>query len=115
MRVLMVEDNAAFASVVIDQFLGEHDVTVVTTVAEALEQSTDLFEAVLVDYDLPDGKGDAVVRALRRCAPDLIIIAISSHAQGNAALTSAGAHAVCPKRDFDQIAAVIEAATASGS
>ncbi|MGH1346873.1 MAG: response regulator [Nannocystales bacterium] len=109
MKLLMVEDNERFAEVVIERFLFEHDVTLMTTVAEAIGLRVRGFDGALVDYDLPDGKGDAVVRSLRANASQLVIIAISSHAQGNAALCSAGADAACPKSVFDQIAAVIHA------
>lgn len=106
----MVEDNETFAAVVIEQFLRAHAVTVVTTVAEALRRSGPEFACALVDYDLPDGKGDLVVSELRRRIPAAVIIGISSHAAGNAALTHAGADAVCPKAGFDHIERVIRAA-----
>ncbi len=110
MNILMVEDNEAFVAVVIERFLSDHDVTVVATVADALRRANDGFEGALVDYDLPDGKGDVVVSELRRRAPGRLIIGISSHAPGNAALAHAGADATCPKNTFDQIARVIQAA-----
>jgi RimJ/RimL family protein N-acetyltransferase len=61
-----------------------------------------------VDYDLDDGKGDELVSACRALHPDLRIIAVSAHGAGNAALVSAGAHAVCGKLDFDKIQSVIQ-------
>lgn len=106
----MVEDNETFAAVVIEQFLRDHHVTLVTTVADALQHATDGFTCALIDYDLPDGKGDAVVSDLRRRVPAALIIGISSHGPGNAALAAAGADAVCPKRQFDDITRVMRAA-----
>ncbi len=72
------------------------------------------FDAALVDYDLPDGKGDVIVRALRRADPDVPIVAISSHAEGNAALRAAGADETCAKADFEHIGDVLAATATAG-
>ncbi len=109
MRILYVENHARFAAVAMAQVLASHDVTLVPSVVDARQALADnTFDVVLVDYDLDDGKGDEVVMALRtqplRCP---FIIAVSSHQAGNAALTAAGADAVCSKMQFSMIENVI--------
>lgn len=109
MRVLMVENHAIFARTVITQFLGDHDVDLVPTIGAARASIVGTpYEAVLVDYDLDDGKGDAFVRSLVEVGFSGPIIAISSHEEGNSALVQAGATAVCKKTKFHNIAAVLQ-------
>ena len=88
-RVLVVEDNEAFAWTIRTMFLEHHTVTVVGSVA-ACSDLEHPFDVGLVDYDLPDGKGVEVVRTLLRRQPELPLVAISAHATGNAALRAAG-------------------------
>jgi len=78
-------------------------VTVVATIAGALRVLDEPFDAVLVDYDLDDGKGTAVVQALRRRGFGGRIVGVSSHEPGNAALVAAGADDACSKMGFDEI------------
>ena len=101
MRILYVENHAVFAATVVSEFLHEHDVVVVRTCADALARASQFgFDAALVDYDLDDGTGDSVVRALRVRGFRGRIIAVSAHEEGNAALAAAGADAICPKAGF---------------
>ena len=65
------------------------------------------FDVLLVDYDLPDGKGDAVVRAVRARGLEVFVVGISSHDAGNEALGEAGADATCKKVDFAGIEALL--------
>lgn len=102
-RVLLIEDNEGFAWAVREAFLSEAQVTVATCLADANAQLDEEFDLALVDYDLPDGKGDAAVRALLRAHPELPVVAISSHSAGNAALRAAGAVATCAKADFERL------------
>jgi len=111
-KILLVEDHEVFAAVVIEQFLAGHDVTHVRTVAEARAVDPASFDVALVDFDLPDGKGDAVVLWLRGTRADLKIVATSSHQPGNEALRRAGADAVCAKADFAELPSVLERFTA---
>lgn len=58
MRILYVENHRRFAKLTVQQFLASHEVVVVPSLAaarQALAQGS--FEAVLLDYDLDDGKG----------------------------------------------------------
>ena len=114
MRILWVENHAAFVRVAGRQFLAGHDLTVVPSVAgarAALGPCT--FEAVLVDYDLDDGKGAEVVQLVRQHAVRPVVIAVSSHAESNAALLTAGADAAYPKMQFAGIDAVLRSAVES--
>ncbi len=103
MRILMVENHATFASTVASQFLAAHEVTIVPSLATARAALAKGFDAVLVDYDLDDGKGEVLVRELVAASFSGRIVAISSHDEGNAALKVAGAHACCPKLRFADI------------
>lgn len=106
-RVLLIEDNEGFAWAVREAFLTDAQVTVATCLAEADAVLHQEFDLALSDYDLPDGKGDAAVRKLLQRHPTLPVVAISSHAEGNAALRAAGAVATCAKAQFDQLDAVL--------
>jgi DNA-binding NarL/FixJ family response regulator len=109
MNILYVEDHAVFASNVIRKFLSQHTVTVVPSLAAAREAlAAGDFQVALIDYDLDDGKGDELVRELHAQGSRTIAIGVSSHDEGNAALLSAGASAVCGKMQFDRIQGVIE-------
>ena len=107
-NILYLENHAVFAEQVTREFLREHRVTIVPSLAAA---RTALvmgdFDLVLSDYDLDDGKGEEFVRECRAARLRLPIIAVSSHEAGNAALVAAGASAVCSKMQFDRIRQVI--------
>ena len=110
MRILMVENHAVFARTVAGHFLSAHEVDVVPTIARARDQvQRTRYDAVLVDYDLDDGKGDQLVALLVRQRFAGKIVAISAHDDGNDALQRAGASHVCPKGKFATITAVLEA------
>ena len=67
------------------------------------------FDVVLLDYDLDDGKGTALLPFVRGLPTRSAVIAASAHADGNAALLLAGADAVCPKLRFADIRSVLAA------
>ncbi len=98
----MVENNPLFVDTVLSEFLSDHTVVVTPTVEAGLAALDDSFDALLVDYDLDDGKGDEFVRRARATFAGRIV-AISSHQRGNDALRAAGADACCSKMDFDRI------------
>lgn len=110
MKILFLENHATFARTVVRQFLSQHTVTVVPSLAAAREAlAREVFDAILADYDVDDGKGDALVRECRAKSPILPIIAVSSHEKGNTALLVAGASAVCDKMNFGRIGDVLQA------
>lgn len=111
MRVLWIENHAVFVRMAGRQFLAAHELTVVPSVAAARSAlKASAFDAVLVDYDLDDGKGSEVVGLVRSLSGRPVVIAVSSHGDGNAALMKAGADATCSKMEFSKIERVIEAA-----
>ena len=112
MKILYVENHEVFAANVTRRFLSQHTVTVVPSIAAARQaRVAAAFDLLLVDFDLDDGKGDAFVREVRATGDSTIIIGVSSHEEGNAALRRAGASAICSKMQFDRIQSVIECHT----
>jgi DNA-binding response OmpR family regulator len=108
MKILYVENHAVFAANVIQHFLSRHTVIVVPTLAEARGAlARESFDALLVDYDLDDGKGDTLVRELRAAGSGIFIVGVSSHDAGNESLMRAGASAICDKMSFNKIETVL--------
>ena len=98
MRLLWVENHAGFAHLAGRQFFAGHDLTVVPSLAQAREVlATGTFDAVLLDYDLDDGKGASLVEFLRQLPTVPAVVATSAHEDGNGFLLAAGADAACPK------------------
>lgn len=109
MKILFVENHEAFSKAVTKEFLHEHEVIVVVSNKEAISVfRSDIFDLVLSDYDLDDGKGDQVVSEIREVNSNIPIIAVSSHDEGNNAMLAAGANAICGKMKFRNINQVIE-------
>jgi DNA-binding response OmpR family regulator len=80
----------------------------VPTIAAAKQHvAGSTFDAILVDYDLDDGKGDELVRWLHATAVATKLIAVSARETGNAKLVAVGADAICAKTAFARIAAVL--------
>jgi CheY-like chemotaxis protein len=112
LKILFVENHAVFAATVIREFLWQHSVTMAPSLSAAREAlGTESFDILLVDYDLNDGKGDALVKELCAAGEPTAVIGVSSHDEGNAALLRAGAAAVCGKMHFDRIQSVIDKVT----
>ena len=108
MRLLWVENHAVFVHVAGRQFLSAHELTVVPSLAAAREAlAAEAFDAVLLDYDLDDGKGAELVALVRQLPGRVAVVAASSHEGGNAALLAAGADAACPKAQFAEIESVL--------
>jgi CheY-like chemotaxis protein len=107
-RLLWAENHAVFARTAGRQFLAAHQLTVVPSLAQAQAAlATQSFDVLLVDFDLDDGKGTALVEFVRQLPGRLAVVAASAHEDGNAALLEAGADAVCPKARFAEIEAVL--------
>jgi CheY-like chemotaxis protein len=108
MRLLWVENHAVFARLAGRQFLSAHDVTIVPSLAEARRALAEQpFDAVLLDYDLDDGKGASLFDCLRQLPVAPAVIATSAHDAGSEALRQAGADGVCGKGRFAEIEAVL--------
>jgi CheY-like chemotaxis protein len=109
MKILFVEDNARFAKLAMAQVLSQHDVVLVASIAQALEMlRSQTFDAVLIDFDLSDGKGPIVAQTASELVPKPFVVAVSSHEEGNAQLMAAGAEAICSKMRFSNIISVLE-------
>ena len=109
-HILWIENQQQFVNIALEKFLAAHTVTVFPSLADAkVALASDTFDAVLLDYDLDDGKGTGLFPYLDALPVRPVIIASSSHADGNALLMLSGADAVCSKMDFSQIDAVITA------
>ena len=108
MKILYVENHSVFAATVTGQFLSAHAVTIVPSLSAArAARSSQPFDFLLIDYDLDDGKGDALVKEIRSTGDLIPIVGVSSHEAGNAALLAAGASAVCGKMEFEKIQRVL--------
>lgn len=108
-KLLLVENHREFAKTVIGEFLSCFEVLCVATLLEATSAlARESFVALIVDYDLDDGKGVAVIEAAIAQSMPPIIIAGSAHAAGNQALIEAGADAICPKLEFHKISEVFD-------
>jgi DNA-binding response OmpR family regulator len=108
LKILFVENHERFAQTVIKYFLSDYFITLVPSIAEAKAAfATETFDLALIDYDLDDGKGTELVQFLLAQERRPLMIAVSSHAEGNAALQEAGTDGVCRKADFAHIQTVI--------
>ncbi len=108
MRILYVENHEVFSSIVRAKFLAAYDVRVVKTLAEArVALAGQSWDVVLVDHDLDDGKGMALVKELEARAERPYIIGVSAYDDLNRDLLSAGADAACGKLQFSQIEEVL--------
>ena len=65
------------------------------------------YDILLVDYDLDDGKGEELVRELRKAENEIRIIGVSAREEGNVALLQAGVNAICSKMEFNRIQELI--------
>jgi DNA-binding response OmpR family regulator len=112
MRLLLLENHGTFAATVSAAFLAEHEVVVVGSVLNALDLvRREAFDAVLVDFDLDDAKGDVFVSRVRKMGLAFPIVAVSALDDGNRALLTAGANAICAKANFRRIAEALSLAT----
>jgi DNA-binding response OmpR family regulator len=108
MDILWIENHHRFSQIAAAQFLAAHSLTIVPTLVAARHAlSANRFDVVLVDYDLDDGKGTDIVAEIKRQSDPPMIIATSSHANGNQKLVAAGAEAICSKLEFSNIENVL--------
>jgi DNA-binding NarL/FixJ family response regulator len=104
MRILYVENHESFAKQVCKAFLGAHEVEITPTLAGARATITaGVWDVVLIDYDLDDGKGIELVRELAAQRPRPYLVAVSAYEERNEAMKQAGADAACGKLQFSQI------------
>ncbi len=110
MDILYVEDNARYREVAAARFLCGHAVTFASTLQEARSLLTGrAFDAVLLDYDLPDGKGISLIGTLKHRQLLDRTVAVSSRDENNALLVAAGVPVAVSKMRFSELSAVLEA------
>jgi DNA-binding response OmpR family regulator len=108
MRLLFIEDHLRFAHLTIREFLVGHEVTVAPSLEAARRELADQrFDAVLLDYDLPDGKGVELLPDLERHGLAGRAIGVSSREENNAKLVAHGAVATVSKMEFRRIKEVL--------
>ncbi len=108
MNILWVENHDRFSRLAVKTFLVGHTVVVVPSLASARQAlASEMFDLVLLDYDLDDGKGIELVAEIKALPRRPGLIATSSHVFGNQSLLEAGADAVCGKTEFTRIGQVI--------
>ncbi len=80
-RVLLVEDHAAFREALAFLLGGEPDIEVVAqagSLAEAREAIDGRLDVAVVDLGLPDGDGGELVGELRQASPDTAVLVLSA-------------------------------------
>jgi len=113
LNILYVEDDTAFAMAVAQRFLGGHEVAFASSICAARKLLDRPWDVILLDYDLPDGKGDTIIAEIRAAGDTTITIGVSARAEGNRNMLNAGANAVCPKSSIEYIGEDIEMITAT--
>lgn len=109
MKILYVENHKYFIEAVCTEFLSNNEVHDAPSVKQAIDAyDSEIYDLVLVDYDLDDGKGSEVISYIRSKDKNLPIIAVSSHDKGNSQMITVGANAVCKKINFRSINDVID-------
>jgi CheY-like chemotaxis protein len=82
-RILVVDDE----SLVCDSIrrilaLDEHEVETVASAPDALEVfQPGKFSLIIIDYEMPDTKGDRLAAAIKKLAPDQPIMMITAYAE----------------------------------
>ena len=80
-RVLLVEDHAAFREALAFLLGREPDLEVVAqagTLAEAREVLDGRFDVAVIDLALPDGDGSELIFELRRASPGISVLVLSA-------------------------------------
>ncbi|HEY4001535.1 MAG TPA: response regulator [Candidatus Xenobia bacterium] len=108
MRIFYVEDMVSWRDRVVETYLAGHHVVVAGSVAEARERyRPNEFDAVLLDFELPDGTGADVARFIRSAGDGVPIIANSSSGGRNQFLLSLGANYAVSKSSDTQLEGVL--------
>jgi DNA-binding response OmpR family regulator len=114
MRVLVVEDEPLMARLLQQGLVEEgHQVDLCGTAATGLEQATQVaYDAIVLDWALPDGDGVSVVRQLRqrgRTTPVLMLTARGSTGEKVTGLRAGADDYLVKPFDFDELLARLEA------
>jgi signal transduction histidine kinase len=110
LRVLVVEDDSAFASFLATALSGSREAASLRTasdLAEARQQLLDgAVDAVLLDLTLPDSQGLATLRAVLAASPDVAVVVLTGLDDADVARSALelGAQDWLVKGDFDATA-----------
>ncbi|MDX1632643.1 MAG: diguanylate cyclase, partial [Thermoanaerobaculia bacterium] len=109
LRILIIEDNPAEAELARELLAGsptvDFEAESVLTLAEGVERLTeDRFDAVLLDFHLPDGEGAITVEKVRDVAPETPVVILTNLDDEEAAFEAMrlGAQDYLVKRDVDR-------------
>jgi len=80
--VLIIEDDPVVSQLIVKKFLANHwQVGTATTVENALEKiSRSFYDLAIIDYHLPDGKGDVLLTEIHESSPETTTIMITADA-----------------------------------
>jgi len=79
-RVLIVDDEDLIRWSIAERLRADgHEIVEAGTAAEALEAAESGADLVLLDYQLPDDDGIAVLKKLRDLDPDVIVMMLTAH------------------------------------
>lgn len=106
--LLIVEDNSAFRQRIIRSYLSRCRVVELPKADHFTEVlDSERFHCILMDYELPGGRGDTLVTSARSSGYQGAIVGISSSEYLNRKLLQAGADAAVEKRHAYQLPGVI--------
>ena len=109
MKILLVEQHAQFANVVIDQFMKDLNIEIQTSLQDAWTALSDgEFDVALISDKYDDGTGEELLTSIKSNNLTVKTVAIAAYEDSNLKLRDAGADAICSKMDFSDIQTVIK-------
>lgn len=84
--ILLVEDDDVVRDMIRGALEREYQVIDASECSEAIRQIKNHFDLALIDYDLPDGDGFDVLRAMRKVKPGLPVIFMTAYSTENLAI-----------------------------
>jgi DNA-binding NtrC family response regulator len=120
-RVLVVDDEAlirwTLAETLAERGYFVKEAGDAGTALQAIQESTDPFDVILLDYRLPDSKDLNLLSEIKRLAPATQVIMVTAHGSPELAekATALGAYAMISKPfEVESLAALVERARAAG-
>lgn len=121
-RILIVDSRALFADALVRLLATEDDVSVVGLARTAVEAVGMLgqrpTDVVVIDADLPEGDGAAVIAAVRAEAPEAAVIVLAGRGDGRLlqhALEAGGVGIIERERAFEDLLPAVRAGVAGES
>jgi CheY-like chemotaxis protein len=104
MKILYCEDSEEFRKMTIENYLTDHQVTVVSDGREGIEVFDAMsFDLVLLDYEMREVHGPEVVRHIRKRDRKIPVVAVSMSDLLNEKLLALGATLAVPKRHIEDL------------